>query len=64
MTPEADGERWKITYDDPKTKMGKPSAVARGSVLFEGSVRSSGTRSATVYTHHGRCPLLRYSWRK
>jgi hypothetical protein len=65
MTLEANGERWKITYDRLKDKTGELSAVARGAVFFHGSMKSSGTGSGkvsgTVYAYHGRCPPLRYS---
>jgi hypothetical protein len=65
VTLEADGGRWKITYDGLKTKAGEPSAVARGTVFFDGSMKSSGTGSGevrgTAYAYHGRCPPLRYS---
>jgi hypothetical protein len=61
---EANGERWKITYQRLKDKKGELSAVARGAVFFDGSMKSSGTGSGkvsgTVYAYHGRCPPLRY----
>jgi hypothetical protein len=42
---EANGERWKITYQRLKDKKGELSAVARGAVFFDGSMKSSGTRA-------------------
>ena len=65
MTLEADGGRWRITYDNLKTKTGELSAVARGAVFFDGLMKASGSGSGevrgTAYAYHGRCPPLRYS---
>jgi hypothetical protein len=62
---EANGERWKITYDRLKDKTGELTGVARGATFFDGSLKSSasgsGKVSGTVYAYHGRCPPLRYS---
>jgi hypothetical protein len=65
MALEAAGERWKITYEDVKTRTGELSAVAIGAMFFNGLMKSSGPGSGkvsgTAYAYHGRCPPLRYS---
>src|SRR5262245_36914283 len=65
MTLEANGERWKITYDDLKAKTEELSAAPRGAVFFDGSMKSNGVGRGkvrgTAYAYHDRCPLLRYS---